>query len=225
MSHEEQQAAAPALLLFLAAYRTLLTRLSALPRRTSGCKRLNRGYPVTLPSAQEVCTLLKLCGGPRCAGDRSSWAKRQQPSVDCGITAIGPGKPQLRGKWGAPPPALPLLPQHSARPCTQPAGSVGRLGTMAPRNVRDVPAEEFIKAYAAHLKSNDKVPALRWAVHQAAASQHWDSGGGCPSTCVAAESAISLQPPACWQSRCKRCNRNTVGMDGRSLGCVRGLCS
>ena len=32
----------------------------------------------------------------------------------------------------------------------------------AVRNVRDVPAEEFIKAYAAHLKSNDKVtPCLK----------------------------------------------------------------
>jgi len=28
------------------------------------------------------------------------------------------------------------------------------------RNVRDVPAEEFIKAYAAHLRSNDKVKKL-----------------------------------------------------------------
>ncbi len=27
----------------------------------------------------------------------------------------------------------------------------------APRGVRDVPAEEFIKAYADHLKTNDKV--------------------------------------------------------------------
>jgi hypothetical protein len=30
-----------------------------------------------------------------------------------------------------------------------------------PRNVKDVPAEDFIKTYAAHLKSNDKVPAQR----------------------------------------------------------------
>ena len=47
--------------------------------------------------------------------------------------------------------------------CRQPVGN-GQAqsgATMAagppPRNVRDVPAEEFIKAYAEHLKANDKV--------------------------------------------------------------------
>ncbi|KAK9835169.1 hypothetical protein WJX81_002844 [Elliptochloris bilobata] len=33
---------------------------------------------------------------------------------------------------------------------------------MPPLNVRDVPAEEFIKAYAAHLKSNDKIQLPSW---------------------------------------------------------------
>ena len=49
--------------------------------------------------------------------------------------------------------------------CARCAGSFYRFwcigSTMAagppPRNVRDVPAEEFIKAYAEHLKANDKV--------------------------------------------------------------------
>jgi hypothetical protein len=33
------------------------------------------------------------------------------------------------------------------------------MASFTPRNVRDVPAEEFIRAYAAHLKANDKVSA------------------------------------------------------------------
>ncbi|CAL8467951.1 g7489 [Coccomyxa elongata] len=32
----------------------------------------------------------------------------------------------------------------------------------APRGVRDVPAEEFIKAYADHLKTNDKIQLPAW---------------------------------------------------------------
>jgi len=31
-----------------------------------------------------------------------------------------------------------------------------------PRNVRDVPAEEFIRAYAAHLKANDRIQLPSW---------------------------------------------------------------
>ena len=40
------------------------------------------------------------------------------------------------------------------------------MASYTPRNVRDVPAEEFIRAYAAHLKSNDKVPGLACSPQQ-----------------------------------------------------------
>ena len=50
-----------------------------------------------------------------------------------------------------------------------------------PQGVRDVPAEAFIKAYAAHLKSNDKVGPL---VHPDRAKLH---RGSCPGlTCLVA---------------------------------------
>lgn len=49
----------------------------------------------------------------------------------------------------------------TARSCEQGGALAGQKESsnmvLAPRGVRDVPAEEFIKAYADHLKTNDKV--------------------------------------------------------------------
>ncbi|PNG99830.1 40S ribosomal protein S19-1 [Tetrabaena socialis] len=36
------------------------------------------------------------------------------------------------------------------------------MATYKPKSVKDVPAEEFIKAYAAHLKANDKIQLPSW---------------------------------------------------------------
>ena len=43
-----------------------------------------------------------------------------------------------------------------------------------PRSVRDVPAEQFIRAYAEHLKANDKVGSLsgRSIAHEHKLSAH-----------------------------------------------------
>ncbi len=41
--------------------------------------------------------------------------------------------------------------------CRRAEALAGHKGVMPGKGVRDVPAEAFIKAYAAHLKSNDNV--------------------------------------------------------------------
>ena len=90
---------------------------------------------------------------------------------------------------------------------------------MAPRNVRDVPAEEFIKAYAAHLKSNDKVQALRWAVHQSGGVGSIGSGAAAACQPEAPRSVqTSVQPPACRRACCECCERETADSHGKDLG-------
>ncbi|KAA6429299.1 MAG: 40S ribosomal S19 [Trebouxia sp. A1-2] len=46
--------------------------------------------------------------------------------------------------------------------CRRAEALAGQKGVMPGKGVRDVPAEAFIKAYAAHLKSNDNIKLPQW---------------------------------------------------------------
>ena len=50
--------------------------------------------------------------------------------------------------------------------CRRAEALAGHKGVMPGKGVRDVPAEAFIKAYAAHLKSNDNVCLKPEVVHR-----------------------------------------------------------
>ena len=47
---------------------------------------------------------------------------------------------------------------------------------MAPKAVRDVHPETFIKAYAAHLKANDKVGSIIWHIETMRNDRNWQEG-------------------------------------------------
>lgn len=113
----------------------------------------------------------------------------------------------------APPPLFLFLPLRSPFSFTMASS----------HNVRDVPAEEFIKAYAAHLRSNDKVNILK----QGSRRRSDDGGGGrCRSFVVRQRNALprpegrGLPLPSSLRNRCRLCVRR----DGEELRCSRKSC-
>ena len=109
----------------------------------------------------------------------------------------------------APPPLFLFLPLRSPFPFTMASS----------HNVRDVPAEEFIKAYAAHLRSNDKVNILK----QGSRRRSDDGGGGrCRRSFIVRQRNALPRPegrglplPSSLRNRCRLCVRR----DGEELRC------
>lgn len=46
--------------------------------------------------------------------------------------------------------------EERLRVCFDTAAQLATMASYKPKSVKDVPAEDFIKAYSAHLKANDK---------------------------------------------------------------------